>query len=613
MARWQYALILLAVPGLAPALDVDRVDPPSWWVGMREPAVQLLVYGAGVADARVHTDHPAVAVRATHRTTSDSHLFVDLAIALSAAPGPVPLRFTVGDETVTWTFPLAAREAGSAERKGFDASDVIYLVMPDRFANGDPTNDTVAGLADGLDRDDPYGRHGGDLQGIIDHLDYIATMGFTQLWLNPVLTNDQPMSSYHGYAITDFYEVDPRLGSNARYRELVRKAGAYGIEVIQDIVLNHAGSGHRWLDEPPADDWFNRQGLPFAVTSHRREVLLDPHAAQADLRAFQDGWFVATMPDLNQRNPYLATYLVQHAIWWIEYAGLTGLRVDTWPYSYKPFLSDWTARILAEYPRLSIVGEEWTSEIAHIAYWQAGAPRHDGYRSLLPSLIDFPLRVALVDALTEAEAWDAGLVRLYATLAQDFHYGDPMALVILADNHDMSRIYTQLGEDPARWRIAMTLLATLRGIPQVFYGTEILMANPGTDSHGVIRSDFPGGWGEAAPNAFTGAGLSPAAAEAQRFLRALLTWRRSASAVHRGALTHYLPRDGHYVFFRHDGEQGLLVAVNRDDEPVRLGIERFAESIGAATHARDVLSGQRFALAEGLPLAPVSATIFELE
>jgi glycosidase/predicted alpha/beta superfamily hydrolase len=599
-----FALGLLPPAASAASHRIERVEPASWWAGMKNGRLQLLVHGEDVGALEPAVDDPRVTVYRVTRTTSPNYLFIDLVIASDAAPGRFDIAFRLGDRVVQrHGYELRAREPGSAERKGFGPADAIYLAMPDRFANGDAANDSVAGYRERADRGDPDGRHGGDLEGLRARLDYVAGMGFTQLWLNPVQQNDQPRGSYHGYAITDFYRVDDRLGDNALYARLVSEARGRGLGVIMDVILNHCGSEHWWMQDLPDPDWVNRGGA-YAGTTHRRESLWDPHAARADQDAFTDGWFVPAMPDLNQRHPLLATYLIQNTIWWIEHAGLSGLRVDTLPYAHRDFLAHWRARVLEEYPGLTIVGEEWSVDPAIVSRWQQSPPA--------VSLMDFPLQRALVQGLTEPEGRETGLLRLYQALADDFLYTDPGRLVIFPDNHDMSRIHTQLGARPELYRMALAFLATTRGIPQFTYGSEILMANPGTEAHGVIRQDFPGGWPGDAADAFTGRGLAPGQREAQDFTRRLLAWRKGASAVHGGALTQYAPEDGVYVYFRRDATQTVMVALNKADAGRRLDPARFAESIRGHTTGRDVLTGRSLALATGIPLPPRSATILEL-
>ena len=613
--RWtRLAALALALFSMAASAGtrVERIEPASWWVGMKDGRVELMVHGDRIAELEPSIDHPGVVLEQVERVANPNYVYLDLRIAPDAKPGQVPIEFRSGRRVVErQAYPLAARSDGSATRRGFGPADAIYLLMPDRFANGERGNDTVRGYPDGLQRSEPYGRHGGDLAGIEQHLDYIAVMGFTQLWLNPVLENAQPEISYHGYAITDFYKVDPRLGTNEDYRRLSAAARQRGIGSIMDVVLNHCGSGHWWVRDPPAPDWFNNGGR-FKPTHHVRETLQDPHAAEQDRSDYADGWFVETMPDLNQRNPHLATYLIQNTIWWIEYADLTGLRVDTWPYSDRAFLTEWSRRVMEEYPDINVVGEEWSGTPSVVSYWQRGRNPPDGYVSYLPGLFDFPLQEAVTQGLGEPQDWGTGMRRIYRVLAQDALYPDPYNLVVFPDNHDVPRIYTALHDRADLVRMAVAFYLTTRGIPQIFYGTEILMASPGPKNDGVIRSDFPGGWPGDARNAFTGAGLTPAELEMQQYVRKLANWRKTAPAVHDGKLMQYVPMDGVYVYFRYTDQQTVMVVMNNTDAKRSVETARFHERIGAATEGLDVVTGERRTLALSLEVPAWSTTVMEL-
>lgn len=605
MKKWLIAVLIgLFAAGAQAAYRIEHLEPASWWVGMKNSRLQLLVHGEAISELEPAVAYPGVSIVRVVRTENSNYLFIDLAIGAEAQAGSLTIDFRRKNRSVLrHEYRLDAREPDSAARHGFDASDAIYLVMPDRFANGDPGNDRREGLAEGVDRGDPDARHGGDLQGIRDRLDYIADLGFTQLWLNPVFQSNQPRGSYHGYAITDFYRIDDRLGDNALYRSLSQDAKGRGIGLVMDVVLNHCGSEHWWMRDLPDPDWINHGGR-FVGTTHRRETLHDPHASRADRNAFSDGWFVPTMPDLNQRNPLLATYLMQNAIWWIEYAGLSGLRVDTLPYSDREFLGRWYERVLEEYPAFTIVGEEWSVDPAIVSRWQRAPDPRDPDRKapLQPGLMDFPLQNAVVRGLVEPEGRESGMLRIYQVLAGDYLYQDPARLVVFPDNHDMSRIYTQLGERMDLYRMAIAFFATVRGIPQFTYGSEILMANPGTDAHGVIRQDFPA----------DDSGLMVTQREAQAFTRKLLNWRKTASALHDGMLTQYAPEDDVYVYFRHDNRQKIMVAFNKAGAERRIETSRFTESIGESLRARDVLSGREFEVGSTLALPARSATILEL-
>lgn len=593
MAMRAFLFLMLGMLALdAGAGRIDRLEPPFWWAGMQDKRLELLVHGANIATLEPVIDHDDVSIVAVHRSDNPNYLFVELELSPDAGAGRFRIDFeNAGAPVLHHDYELHARKESSAARAGFDASDVVYLITPDRFANGDPQNDEVEQLADGLDRSNPYGRHGGDLRGIVDRLDYIADMGYTQIWLNPVLENDQPEASYHGYATTDFYRVDPRFGSNELYRQLAQEAAERDIGLIMDMIPNHCGSEHWWMDDLPAADWINYGGQ-FVGTTHDRTSLFDPHGAAADRDRFSDGWFVPTMPDMNQRNPRLAAYLIQNAIWWVEYAGLSGLRVDTWPYSDKAFLAEWGRRLATEYPNLNIVGEEWLTNPAMVAYWQRGTYRQDGYESYLPSLMDFPLHDAVMTGLKEETGGGKGLERIYRMLANDFLYGDPRNLVIFPDNHDMSRVYTQLDERFDLYRIALVFFLTTRGIPQHYYGDEILMTNPGTDSHGIIRSDFPGGWPGDAVDGFSGAGLADRQKEAQGLTRKLLNWRKTATAVHNGTLTQYAPEDGSYTYFRKNDRQTVMVVINTSGAEKRIDLARFVDVLSGTETGSDVLSGE---------------------
>jgi glycosidase len=610
---WLAALLLALFTTQSVAGDrIERIEPGSWWVGMKDDRLQLMVHGERIADLEPSVQYPGVAVAGVERVANPNYVFLNLKIAPDTQPGMARIEFRRGGSVVAkYEYPLQAREPGSAQRRGFGPQDVIYLVMPDRFANGDPTNDTVKELKDGLNRSVPLGRHGGDIQGIANHLDYVSGMGFTQLWLNPVVENAQPQYSYHGYSITDFYRVDPRLGTNASYRQLVIDARKRNLGMIQDVVLNHIGSGHWWLRDMPTPDWLNNKG-EFVGTHHVRESLQDPHAAEHDRRTFADGWFVESMPDLNQRNPYLATYLIQNTLWWIEYAGLSGLRVDTYSYSDRAFLTEWSRRVMEEYPDINVVGEEWSGNPAIVSYWQRGRKNFDGYVSYLPAVFDFPLQEAVSQALLEKEDWGTGMRRIYRVLATDGLYPDPYNLVVFPDNHDVSRIYTVLGNRADLDRMAVAFFLTTRGIPQIFYGTEILMANPGPKDDGVIRSDFPGGWPGDKVNAFTGQGLDPAQRDMQEYMRKLLLWRRGAPALHHGKLTQFVPLGGIYVYFRHTDTQKVMVILNNGDEAKTVDTKRFHEVIGSATTGTDVITQQPHRLDQGIAAPAHSATILEL-
>ncbi len=555
---------------------------------MKNPAVQLLVHGDSISSLLPSVRYPGVSIRKISKTGNPNYLFLDLVIDKSTKPGSLTI-FLGNKFKAEWD--LREREKGSSLRTGFGPGDAIYLITPDRFANGDPSNDASVMTLEKPNRKDQDGRHGGDILGIVQNLEYIRDLGFTRIWCTPMLENNQPATSYHGYAITDFYKVDPRFGTNESYRDLSRQARAMGMGLIFDVVLNHCGDHHWWMKDLPSRDWINNEGS-YVNTNHRRETHQDPHRSKSDEERMTAGWFVPTMPDLNQRNPFLTTYLIQNTIWWIEYAGLSGLRVDTYPYSDKGFSSKWSKAILSEYPGFNMVGEEWSMNPMIIAYWQKGKKNHDGYVSHMPSMMDFPLNQALVQALNEKESFNEGLIRLYHSLANDIVYADPSHLLIFPDNHDMSRFYTQIHEDFARWKLGLVFMATTRGIPQIYYGTEVLLTNPRSDAHGEIRADFPGGWTGDAKNAFTGMGLSDKEKEAQVFLKSLLQLRKKTPAFQSGKLIHFAPEQGVYVYFRILGNEKYMVVLGKNRNSIQIDLGRFVEILGASPSFTDVFTGQ---------------------
>lgn len=557
--------------------QLSRMEPSEWWIGMENPNLQVLLYGKNIGQSTVQLHHPGVKLLKVYKAESPNYLFVDLLISKEAKAGKVPIK--VGSSS--HYLQLLPRKVGSKTRVGFGPADAIYLITPDRFANGDSQNDQIAGYSDGPNRKEEYGRHGGDLLGIRQQLGYIKNLGMTAIWPMPIEENAMEQWSYHGYAITDFYKIDPRFGSNESFTELLQQAKKMELKWVKDVVLNHCGSKHWWMSDLPFKNWINYEGK-FVGTHHRREVTRDPHAAKADVRNYLDGWFVPSMPDLNQANPHMATYLIQNSIWWIEKFDLSGFRVDTYPYSDQAFLSKWSGAIMREYPNFSITSEEWTTNPALAAYWQKGKKNANGYVSHVSSPMDFALQDALVKALNEKEEWNNGLIKLYQSLANDFQYADASKLLIFADNHDMSRIYTQLGHDTAKLKMALTVLATMRGIPQLYYGTEVLLANPKSDSHGEIRAEMPGGWPDHPASAFAPNGLSAAQTELLEFTKKLFQFRKTSMAITKGSFLHFIPQEGVYVYFRIAKNEKIAVVINKNTTAKKIDLSRF-EELGART------------------------------
>jgi glycosidase len=593
--------------------QIERVEPPNWWVGMKNPHLQLMVYGKEIGNLTPSISYSGVRLQQVIKVKNPNYLFLDIVMEAEAEAGALPIIFkNPAGDSIIYNYSLLARKEGASDMKGFNNEDVMYLITPDRFVNGNPSNDEIAGMKEQLNRSFKGGRHGGDIEGIRKSLDYLKDMGFTAIWLNPLLENDMPEYSYHGYSTTDFYKVDARFGSNEDYQQLSEEARSKGIKLIMDMIVNHCGLEHWWMKDLPMDDWINEWSEP-TFTNHRKTLIQDPYAAKLDQKEFTDGWFVPTMPDLNQRNELMGVYLIQNGIWWIEYLGLAGIRMDTYPYPDMDYMTHWTRRIMEEYPNFNVVGEEWYNEPAIVSYWQRGKKNPNGYTSDLRSLMDFPIQDAAVQAINQKESWGAGWMTLYQKLALDFLYADPFELVVFPDNHDMSRIFTQVGEDFEKFKLANTFFLTTRGVPQIYYGTEILMKNPGTGDHGIIRSDFPGGWAQDSINAFTGEGLSTQQKEAQLFLKKLLNWRKTATAIHYGKLTHFLPKDGVYVYFRYDEEQKIMVILNKNEVPYALTLDRFSELLEGHKIGKEVLSGKTFALDGALDLPVKSALVLELE
>jgi glycosidase len=603
-------LIGSAVPAYA-APTIDHMEPPFWWAGMHNKSLQLMVHGERIAELEPTLSYPGVRIAAVTRVASRNYLFIDLVIGEDAAPGAFDIVFKGAGRSAKYGYRLLEREKGSAARAGFNSADAIYQVMPDRFANGNPANDTVATLADKADRKIGHGRHGGDIQGMIDHLDYIAGLGFTQLWPTPLVENNAGVASYHGYAATDHYRIDPRYGSNEDYLRLSREARKHGIGLIQDVVLSHIGSGHWWMKDLPTPDWVNHGGK-FVPTQHHRVAVQDPYASRADRENFTTGWFAPGMPDMNQTNPLVANYLIQNNIWWIEYAGLSGLRIDTFGYSDGAFLTAYTKRIMDEYPHLNMVGEEWSKLPAVVSHWQKGKANFDGYTSSMPSMMDFPLTEVMRSALSSKDTtWLFHDV--YETVSLDYLYPNPGNLVLFEGNHDMARIFSVVGEDLGRYKMDIVFVMTMPRIPHFYTGDEILMTSATKErDDSSYRTDFPGGWAGDKVNAFTGAGLSAQQREAQDFVRKLVNWRKSQPVIHNGKLMHYGPENNTYVYFRYDGNKKVMVAFNLNAGEMALPTARFDEMLKGVGSGVDVLSGKRYDLKTELKLAPNSVVVLEL-
>jgi len=603
---------------------LERVEPPNWWIDFKDSSLQLLVKEPNIGSSKPTISTQGVSIQKVHQAKSNNYLFIDLQIDKNTKAGKFDIVFTFDDgSTKTHTYELKERQKSSEQYVGFNSADAIYLITPDRFSNADETNDITKSLTEKIiNRKDGYARHGGDIKGITNHINYIADMGFTAVWPTPVLTNDMIRGSYHGYAMTDFYEVDPRFGTLAEYLELANELRKKDMKLIMDQVANHCGLEHWWMKDLPFNDWVNNQAFyeknkenwsnkTVKVSNHRRTTNQDSYAAESDRKGNNEGWFVDTMPDLNQRNPFMATYIIQNSIWWIETLGLGGIRQDTYPYPDKQFMSNWVGAIMNEYPNFSIVGEEWSYNPLLIGYWQKGAKNKDGYESNLRSTMDFAMQNNVVAAFNENETWDTGLVKIYEGLANDFHYASPKDIMIFPDNHDMSRIFTQLNGDIVNTKMALSYLLTLPRIPQIYYGTEILMndfAKPG--DHGLIRTDFPGGWKGDTINAFSGEGLTNEQKDMQLYLKKVLNFRKNSKAIHEGKTVHFAPIDGTYFLFRIKDDEIVVHIINKNDKPITIDLNRFKEIGLKGTTLKNLLTGENFIWNHTIQLSEKGSVIF---
>ncbi len=601
-----------AAPKTVPVSNTIRVEPANWWTGMQHNWVEILVHRDSVAFFTVKLGATkGIKLRKVEKAESPNYLFVTLDISAKAESQVVPIIFTKGDFSFTHSFPIYSRN-NAIKAQGVSDKDVIYLVFPDRFSNGDTTNDNVAGMHQGLQRDSLLGRHGGDLQGIINHLDYIQDLGISAIWLNPELENDQKEASYHGYAVTDHYRVDRRFGTNDLLRHLVRQCHERGIKVIRDVVLNHIGDQHYWMKDLPSQDWLN-QWPSFTKTTYRAPTLLDPYASAWDKKHFSDGWFDTHMPDLNQRNPHVANYLIQQAIWWVEYAGLDDLRIDTYTYSDQAFCSRWCQELRTEYPNLGMFGEIWEHGVSIQGFFADDQPmKNANFDSNLPGVVDFQLCFAIQEALTREQGWTEGAARIYYTLAKDHFYKDAYRNVVMLDNHDFTRFYTSIKEDFNKYKSGMALLLTTRGIPQIYYATEILATGNEWPSHGNIRKDFPGGWAADAQDKFTAEGRTAQENEAFNYARTLIRYRNVTPALQSGKLMQFVPEEGVYTYFRYDDAKTVMVVVNTANTARAVETGRFAERMQGFAQARDVVTGAVLEDVSKLNLGRNSALVLEL-
>jgi glycosidase len=591
--------------------QVSKVEPPMWWSGMHNTNVMVTLYGENLADYAVASND--LTITDVVRLENKNYLFVYLDFA-AAKPGTYQLVLEHSQkESIQIPYELMERREGSALRKGYDSSDFIYLIMPDRFANADPTNDSHPDLHEQSNRKDPWGRHGGDLQGIIDHLDYIAQLGVTAIWNTPVLEDNDPKGSYHMYAASDVYQIDRRFGSNEKYKQLSAELKKRNMKLIKDYVVNHWGLEHYMIQDLPSKDWIN-QWDEFTPSSHAKEIFSDPYAAEVDVKQLVNGWFVDSMADLNQKQPQLLKYLTQNAIWWIEYADLSGLRVDTYPYNSRDEVTLWSKAIMDEYPNFSIVAESWVINPIHLSYWQKDSPiaAMSGFNSQVTHVKDFALFAAVQEVFTEKTPWwDQKMNKIYKVFQNDFVYANPNDLMVFLENHDTTRINELV--DFENYKLITTLLATVRGVPQTYYGTEISIKGSKEKGDADLRKDFPGGWPDDLRSAFTPTGRTATENKYFDFTAQLFNWRKSEPVIHYGKTMHYAPQNEVYVYFRYTDTKSIMVILNANDEAQTLDLSRYKQRIGSATKAKDVFSGARVNLSNSLKIPPKSSSIISFK
>lgn len=602
-------VVALGVSAQIPALE--RVEPMFWWAGMSNPNLQLIVHGNDIASRKVEINYPGVRLIAVHKVENPNYLFVDLRIFSGATPGTFPIKFTkAGEKTLTYQYELKKRDQSENRAQGVTNKDLIYLIMPDRFANGNTKNDSVAGMREtGINRAKMFSRHGGDLQGIMDHLDYLKDLGVTAIWLTPAVENDEPSASYHGYAVTDHYKIDPRYGTNELYKKFVEKCHAMGMKVVMDLVHNHAGTEGYTIQDMPMKSWVH-QWPKYTKSNFRDAAVMDPHAAPSDRKQMLDGWFDRRMADMNENNPYYQNFLTQNHIWWVEYSGVDGFRLDTYPYNDPGYMAKWAKDVRTEFPRLSIFGETLVWSAANQAFFTEGNVVNRGLDTHLPGITDGVWKEAVYDALNAHEGWTEGVNRLYSVMAQDFLYKDPTKNVIFLDNHDMSRFLSVVGEDFTKYKSGMAMLMTMRGVPQMYYGDEILMKNF-SNPDGLVREDFPGGWPGDKDNKFSPTGRSVKENEAFNYVKALANYRKNTTALQTGKMMQYIPEDGVYVFFRYDAAKTVMIVYNSREKEQEVKTERYAERINGAEKAKDVITGETVSLPK-LTLPAKATLVLEL-
>lgn len=607
--------IFCIVTSLFYAQSIERIEPPNWWVGMKYDTVSVLIYGKNISHLTPEFNYNGVKLLQKTTFENSNYIFLSIKIESFAKSGIMKINFSDNNKVIiTKDFPLYERVPNSAKRKSYSQKDAICLIVPDRFSNGDETNDVVSGMLESdVNRDGEGKRHGGDLQGIINHLDYIQSLGYTQIWCTPMIENNQPEYSYHGYAATDFYKMDPRYGSNELVKVFVDEAGKRGMGVIWDVVLNHCGTEYYFVKDLPCKDWIN---YPDSKTrcNFMKASITDKYATDIDRKEYYEGWFDGHMADLNQRNPLMAKFLIQNTIWWVEFAGISGIRADTYSYSDKDFLSLWSKTVTEEYPNINIVGEEMYGVASQVSYWQKDKVNFDGYKSYLPSLMDFALNENIIFSLNNTNDWFSTWAETYKVIALDYLFPHPENILIFPDNHDLDRFFTRVNKDLDKWKIGIALYMTMRGIPQFYYGTEVLMTNSILGNDGLRRGDFYGGWSGDNKNAFTNTGLTGEELEAKNYFTTLLNWRKNSKVIAEGKFIHYAPQKNDvYIYFRYNEAEKVMVILNKNSKDVTLDLGRYSQMIASKFAGKDIITGEIINAENTLTIKGKTAMIIEIE
>jgi neopullulanase len=593
--------------------QIERVEPPNWWNDMNLSEVQIMFYGKNLAQNEVTVSN-GIMITAVQKTENPNYIFVTIDTKNKPTQDLI-FTFKNGKKSFTHKFSILSRRDNSKFRKSFDSSDVIYLLMPDRFANGNSKNDSTKDTKEKSNRAFPGGRHGGDIEGIINNLDYLKDLGVTAIWPTPLCEDNDEQYSYHGYGQSDVYKIDPRYGTNEDYARLSKELHNRGMKNIMDYVTNHWGSNHWMIKDLPTYSWIH-QFPGYAQTNYRMTTQFDVNASKSDSKLCSDGWFVKSMPDLNQSNPLALNYLIQNAIWWIEYADLDGFRVDTYSYNDKEGIAKWTKAITDEYPNFNIVGEVWMYDQAQMAYWQKDSKigAIQSFNSHLPSIMDFTLQEKIHNGVFNEDAanWTNGIIKVYNNFTNDFLYPNPNNLLVFFENHDTTRINEIYQNDLDKYKMALTLIATVRGIPQIYYGSEIGMKGNKNNGDADIRKDFPGGWTTDSSNAFTKAGRTKEQQSYFDFSAKLLNWRKNKKVIHSGKTTHYVPENNVYVYFRHDEKESVMIIINNSTEKQTFSTDRFQENILNHTFGIDVISNANIDLRKDISVNGKSALILEL-